>query len=282
MPPSCVGDDVADCASPSVPGATYARSGQPDAGATVSTFRLDAHEVTLERFSEFVTAVVLGSGVPAAGAGKHAHLNQGAGLATVLPDGGAGFETGWDPAWNGQLATTLDAWTTALTCVAPYTWMPTLSPDQSLPIDCVTWYEAYAFCIWDGGFLPSEAEWNAAAAGGTEQRTFPWGAQPPGDDASLAVYGCYYDFAATGGVCNELSIAPVASVRAGDGRFGQSESRGQRERVGARLVRPVSVPLRRLRWRRCRRFARPPGGRLRSRRDGYYHRLARLRRPSIP
>jgi formylglycine-generating enzyme required for sulfatase activity len=30
---------------------------------------------------------------------------------------------------------------------------------ENLPINCVNWWESYAFCIWDGGFLPSEAEW---------------------------------------------------------------------------------------------------------------------------
>jgi formylglycine-generating enzyme required for sulfatase activity len=43
-----------------------------------------------------------------------------------------------------------------------------------VPINCVTWHEAYAFCIWDGGFLPTEAEWELAASGG-EERVFPYG-----------------------------------------------------------------------------------------------------------
>jgi formylglycine-generating enzyme required for sulfatase activity len=54
----------------------------------------------------------------------------------------------------------------------------------------VNWYEAYAFCIWDGGFLPSEAEWEYAAAGGSEELEYPWGSTAPGTGDQYAINGC--------------------------------------------------------------------------------------------
>jgi len=79
-----------------------------------------------------------------------------------------------------------------LASCAPYsTWTSTAESQENLPVNCVNWYEAYAFCIWDGGFLPSEAEWEYAAAGGSQQREYPWGSTPSGLSVSYqyAVYG---------------------------------------------------------------------------------------------
>jgi formylglycine-generating enzyme required for sulfatase activity len=78
----------------------------------------------------------------------------------------------------------------------------------------LNWYEFQAFCIWDGGFLPSDAEWQYASAGGAEQRPMPWGIDPL--DPSRAVF-----FPAS----NRLP-AFVGSVPMGNGKFGQSDLAG--------------------------------------------------------
>ena len=228
VPPSCVGlastcgptGDGPCCGSPLVPAGTYARSFDvasdgmyPDSSfvATVSDFRLDMYEVTVGRFRQFVAAgQATQASPPVAGAGAHPNI--------------AG--SGWDATWNGSLVTDTAALVAAIECNATYqTWTDMPGANESVPINCVDWYEAMAFCAWDGGFLPTEAEWNYAAAGGDEQRAYPW-SSPPG---SLGIDCTYANEFATGACVN----APNGAVNTvgsespkGDGKWSQSDLGG--------------------------------------------------------
>jgi formylglycine-generating enzyme required for sulfatase activity len=182
--------------------------------ATVSGFRLDKYLVTVGRFRQFVGAWNEGAGyTPSAGSGKHVHLNGGSGLNATA----GGYEPGWLTTDNGNIAPT----DTNLACDPTLaTWTSTAGTQETLPINCVNWYEAYAFCIWDGGFLPSEAEWEYAAAGGSQQRFYPWGSTDPGTDNRYAIYSSYY----TG---NPMYIAPVGTATLGAGLWGQLDLAGE-------------------------------------------------------
>jgi sulfatase modifying factor 1 len=226
---NCGASKESCCTSQEVTGGTYDRtySNAADGGAgeadpaTVSGFRLDKYEVTVGRFRQFVTAWNNGTGyTPPAGSGKHTHLNGGQGLANSANPGT--YEGGWNSADDVNIAPT-DA---NLTCDPnSSTWTSSPGSHEDLPINCTSWYESYAFCIWDGGFLPSEAEWEYAAAGGSQLREYPWGDVDPGSGNELAIFDCFYP-SHSPNCANVENVAPVGTAAKGGGLWGQLDLAG--------------------------------------------------------
>ena len=98
---------------------------------------------------------------------------------------GAGAERWWLPeSW---------AWRQRNQCTQPWGWNNAAYAGVNQPVIGVTWHEATAFCVWlteqlqgtlPEGYvvrLPSEAEWEAAAAydAQMQRRNYPWGDEEP-------------------------------------------------------------------------------------------------------
>jgi formylglycine-generating enzyme len=211
------------CNSPELPGGTYYRShdvaeddyfGSMNSPATIGGFRLDKYEVTVGRFRTFVNA---GMGTqaapPPAGSGAHAVI--------------AG--SGWDASWNTRLVATRADLVAAVKCSPVQTWTDGTGGNENRPINCVTWYEAMAFCAWDGGYLPTEAEWNYAATGGDQQRAYPW-STPPASVVLNSAHASYEDGTDCVGDdrpgCTITDLVFVGSKLPGDGRWGHSDLAG--------------------------------------------------------
>jgi len=232
----CGASSESCCTSLEVTGGTYYRTftntgGSPTGEAdpaTVSGFRLDKYLVTVGRFRQFVSAVYPPPGgtrwSPPPGSGKHTHLNGGMGLLNVGgDDGGVEYEPGWVMSDDAYIAPT----NANLACDTTYpSWTATAASNEDIPVNCVTWQEAYAFCIWDGGFLPSEAEREYAQVGGSQQLEYPWGSMDPGMSNEYAIYNCYYPSGMPDCVAG-TNVAPVGTPALGAGFWGQLDLAGE-------------------------------------------------------
>jgi sulfatase modifying factor 1 len=174
----------------------------PEHPVALPAFYLDRFEVTVGRFREFVESW-RGEPLPA-GAGAHPNVPG----------------SGWRAEWNSHLPSSSEALAGALHCDAGQeSWRDFAGPDDARPMGCLNWYEAFAFCIWDGGRLPTESEWEYAA-GGEENRLYPWGSRQPDCSLVRPFDNCHDP---------QDILAPVGSVPAGRGPFGHQDFAGSVE-----------------------------------------------------
>jgi formylglycine-generating enzyme len=211
VPNTCgLTNDQDCCVTDVVLGGTFKRDNSFQFPATVSSFRLDRFEVTVGRFRKFLEAYP--GSKPDSGDGKHPLLNN----------------SGWNTSWNSSLPGDQGDLRNSIECSSTFqTWTDSSGANENKPINCVTWYVAFAYCAWNGGRLPTELEWNYAAAGGNNQRFYPW--SEPADsttiDKTIAVYDCMGDGSSANN-CSNADIQAVGSRAPGISRWKQFDLGG--------------------------------------------------------
>jgi sulfatase modifying factor 1 len=178
------------------------------ATAIISPYYLDRYEVTVGRFRAFYANYDEWlRNNPLVGAGEHSRSTK----------------LSWQNQWKvaADMAISKDDLTARLGGCEPQVLADLQDPagtNDHHPMTCLNWYESYLFCVFDGARLPSEAEWNYAAAGGSQQRAYPWS-----KDNELVADDSYANVAAAAGA---FQLFDVGHFPKGIGRYGHYDLAG--------------------------------------------------------
>ena len=117
---------------------------------TLTGFYMSKYEVTIAQYAAFMNTLteLTSLDIEQIGTFRYALAGYGEQIFSAK-------NTQWTPSWNSETER----------------WEAPLGQDNH-PMSYVTWYGAKAYADWVGGSLPSEAQWEYAASGGTSDRPF--------------------------------------------------------------------------------------------------------------
>jgi sulfatase modifying factor 1 len=154
---------------------------------------------------------------------------QGAGGVTATANERPAHPVTLEPFWIDQTEVTVGdyrACVTARSCARPARSSAACTYDRgdpSLPVSCVHWADADAFCRYAGKRLPSESEWEYSARGTTAVR-FPWGGAGGNCTAATTLV-----HESTGKSCSPTGPRPVGAHLSGASLFGLLDLTGNVE-----------------------------------------------------